>query len=179
MPNIPVQHKTIQIQHKTQTRANDCWYACIQMLRTYRAGKKSKPDGAGVRAHRNEKMLFHWELVWGHKLGENDPQFKNILKSNNLIDVGGEVPFIDVGYIQDALNKHGPLMVLGDFCSIGVKEFGHWVVITGTLPKDKLHIHDPAWLIFRGGERTVARSWLREKRYDRSPVIANHPTAWE
>lgn len=172
MPNI-------LIQHKTQTRANDCWYACIQMLRTYRAGKKSKPEGAGVKAHRDESMPLSWELVWGHKLGENSPQFKNILRSNNLIDVGGSVLFSDARYIQDALDKHGPLMVLGDFCSIGVKEFGHWVVVTGTDLKNKVHIHDPAWLIFRGGERTVAVSWLKQKRADRSPVIANHPAAWE
>ena len=173
MPPIPIQHKNIQIQHKTQTRANDCWYACIQMLRTHRAHQKSKPQGAGVRIHRNANT----GIVWGQKLGASDPQFQNILKSNNLIIVPALLS--DAGYIQGALDEHGPLMVLGDFFSIGPKQFGHWIVITGTAPNEKVHIHDPAWIPFGGGARTVPAAWLWAKKHASSPVIANHPSAWE
>ena len=140
------------------------------MLRTFRAHKKSKPEGAGVRIHRNANV----GLVFGKRLGATDPQFKNILKSNNLIDVN--VPGVlltDAGYIQDALDKHGPLMVIGDFF---LKIFGHWIVITGTAPNDRIHFHDPAWI---GGERTEPVKWLVAKRHPGSPIIANDPSAWE
>ena len=173
MPPIPIQHKNFPIQHKTQTRANDCWYACIQMLRSHRLSTKTKPKGPGVRIHRNANT----GIVWGKKLGGSDPQFQNILKSNNLITVPALLS--DAKYIRNALDEYGPLMVLGDFFSICRIDFGHWIVITGTDAGEKIHIHDPAWISFGGGERTVESSWIRLKRYPNSPIIANDPTVWE
>lgn len=36
----------IRIKHKQQTTSNDCWYACAQMLLTWKyGGVKTKPSG--------------------------------------------------------------------------------------------------------------------------------------
>lgn len=172
MPNI-------KIQHKTQTRANDCWYACIQMLRTHREYFKTKPEGEGVSIHRNAKAnAIGWELVWGNPLGSDDAQWRNILTSNRLIEVS--VLFSDTTWIQDALNTHGPLMVIGDFVKIGPVSttFGHWVVITGTnISKDTIHINDPAWGILGGGEREVKVGWFKNKVLRGSKAVVNDPAS--
>ena len=37
---------TIQLTHKTQTKANDCWYASVQMLKSWANNSvKAKPSG--------------------------------------------------------------------------------------------------------------------------------------
>ena len=80
----------LEIVHKHQTRLNDCWYACIQMIRTWKHdGAKTKAVGAGVRAHRG-RGLFGGGF-WGWTLGKHSPQWQAILDENELIYVGWDV----------------------------------------------------------------------------------------
>jgi hypothetical protein len=39
---------------KTQSKMTDCWYACIQMLKSAVIGAKTKPGGATVVAQRRK-----------------------------------------------------------------------------------------------------------------------------
>ena len=39
-------YRIIEIAHTMKTKANDCWYARVQMLKTWKAnGVKSQPQG--------------------------------------------------------------------------------------------------------------------------------------
>lgn len=139
----------LNLTHKTQTKLNDCWYACIQMLKTYQAGQKTKPTGAAVNAHRKAGALNGG--FWGHALGANDPQFVGILQQNGLQDVSDDVGTNSVEAIQLYIDRYGPLIIGGDFGQVArirgtntwlLKGMGHYIVLIGTDP-GVVHIHDP------------------------------------
>jgi|SRR4051812_28594611 hypothetical protein len=133
MPNIV-------ITHKHQTRANDCWYACVQMLRTYyfREGRhKTKPMGESVSKHRNQGAF---SLVWGNPIGRHDEQWKNILAHNSLREVPVMVT-MGLEQLQNGVDAYGPLMIGGSF---GLFKFGHYIVVTGTEPSaNTVLVNDP------------------------------------
>lgn len=139
------------IVHKHQTKLNDCWYACMQMLRTHRAnGTKVKPMGSGVNNHR--KAGFANGGFWGQTLGQDDTEFDTILQQNKL-KLLNNANLTSTAAIQATLDLHGPIMVGGDFGKIGrirgthkwmLEGLGHFVVVAGVNQQSgKVQIHDP------------------------------------
>ena len=142
----------LEIVHKHQARLNDCWYACIQMIRTWKHdGAKTKAVGAGVRAHRG-RGLFGGGF-WGWTLGKHSPQWQAILDENELIDVGWDVGTNACASVQHYVDQYGPLIVGGDFGKVGrlpgtskhvLTEQGHYIVVAGTSgASDIVHVNDP------------------------------------
>ena len=122
--------------HKKQTKANDCWYACIQMLRTWQAGAKSKPLGKTVAEHRD---------VWafGRTLGFGSTKGMQIQADNGLKEIGLELLTDDIDSIHNALFKYGPFIVGGSYGPCGA---GHFVVICGVNTDTGMIYRDnPAW----------------------------------
>lgn len=139
----------INLTHKQQTRLNDCWYACIQMLKTWRAGAKTKPTGNAVNAHRNAGAFGGG--FWGHTLGGADPQYQAILTENALREVSDSVYTNTATDLQTAIDNFGPLIIGGDFGQVArirgtnnwiLKGMGHYIVAVGTDP-GQVHVHDP------------------------------------
>jgi len=141
----------LQIVHKHQTRLNDCWYACIQMLRTWKNGAKTKASGAGVSAHRNQGLLSGG--FWGWTLGSEDAEWNNILTQNELVDVSTLVGSNSPASIQLAVDQHGPLLFGGNFGKVGripgtrrhiLTGQGHYIVVAGTSGASNIvHVNDP------------------------------------
>lgn len=141
----------INIAHKKQTKLNDCWYACIQMIKTHKAnGIKCKPIGTGVTAHREAGAARGG--FWGHALGKSDTEFNKIMSDNN-IRVLGFADMTSLNTIQQCIDIYGPLIVGGDFGKIArirgtnkwlMTGFGHYIVLAGTEATNNiLYIHDP------------------------------------
>lgn len=169
----------IALTHKHQTRANDCWYACIQMLRTYaNDGTKTKPVGQGVTSHRNQGPF---SLIWGNPLGSDDPHYQNILTSNGLIDVSTRVGTGSRQAIQDGVTNFGPLIFGGDFGKVlrlrGTNKWllrgmGHYIVVTGTdADANVVHINDP-WHT-RHGDMVWNAFYAEVWKGDGRTIIAN------
>jgi len=144
-------HYVIQVTHKHQTKANDCWYACTQMLLTWKHGGKTKPVGQ----HTNR---LHSGLL-GHTLHADYIQSKHlrgVLQENGLRRLTTrEVNLNRFQSVNDALNQHGPIIVGGTFGEILrhlIKGMGHFIVIAGVdEANDRFWIHDPwhthgAWM---------------------------------
>lgn len=135
--------------HKNQTKLNDCWYACIQMIKSHRFGTKAKPIGSGVTTHRTGTLLGR--SIWGNPLGEDDPQFKKIMSDNNLRTLDFDA-YSTIDIIESCLNLYGPVIYGGEFGIIFTNIFtgkaayraGHYIVVVGV---DKntgsLWVHDP------------------------------------
>jgi hypothetical protein len=112
--------RQIYLKHKTQTKCNDCWYASIQMLKTWQAdGVKTKPSGTHTK-HLHAGIVGH-RLRPDSKLSKH---FKDVLKENGLITLGPLVVRLTFATdVLEALETYGPLMVGGDFGTfIGVAQ---------------------------------------------------------
>ncbi|MDM7923681.1 MAG: papain-like cysteine protease family protein [Pyrinomonadaceae bacterium] len=152
----PIQHA---VKHKHQSKANDCWYACIQMLRTWKTGSKTKAAGTAA-------AYLHGGVM-GHRLNAVGNRMDDIKKSNNLLAIGDKIDFSDISDIAKWINHYGPLMVGGDFgapinvpvvqMAIG-RMFGHFIVVAGAdTGKDRVWIHDP--MLWDG-------KWMSCNRFD-------------
>lgn len=140
----------INLTHKKQTRLNDCWYACMQMLKTWQAGDvKTKAIGPAVNAHRNAGAFGGG--FWGHTFGQGDAQYQSILNENGLRDVGHLAYTNTATDLQTAIDNLGPLIIGGDFGQVArirgtntwiLKGMGHYILAVGTDP-GQVHIHDP------------------------------------
>jgi hypothetical protein len=122
--------------HKRQTKAQDCWYACIQMLHTWRAGEKSKPRGPAVSKHRNIFAL-------GRSLDFSSPQGRTIQAQNGLTEIGLDLRRNDADSVLKALVKYGPFILGGNY---GPIRADHFVVICGVnIGTGMLYCDNPAW----------------------------------
>jgi hypothetical protein len=138
---------TLNVAHKKQTKLFDCWYACIQMLISFREGTKTKPVGA-AQIHRDVKLI-------GRKLGPSETM-DQIKEEHGLVDLSGRISRKDA--LQDAkemnrlLKEYGPIMISGQFGGlkipfmnrIVVRTANHFIVLAGTDDvQNRLWIHDP------------------------------------
>ena len=131
---------------KTQTRMNDCWYACIQMLRCTIMGEKTKPQGDKTLEHRDRKVI-------GRKLGFGTEIGEQIINENQLFDVSGLVRFSEIKDLEDVLSRFGPVIACGKFAFFN--KFGHCIVISGcNTDSGMVSIYDPGWL-----EGRQTKSW--------------------
>lgn len=137
------------LTHKKQTKLNDCWYACIQMIKTHRFGTKAKPIGSGVSTHRTGTLLG--KSIWGNPLGGDDPEFEKILKDNNLRQLTFNA-YTSMDVIEQCLNLYGPIIFGGDFGIVVKNVFtgkaairaGHYIVVVGVdRSGGNVIVHDP------------------------------------
>lgn len=92
------------IPHKRQTKMNDCWYACTQMLLSWREGEKTKPRGTAVAQHR-DVWAFGRTLSFGSNQGEQ------VKRDNGLISIGSRLTMDDVGSVHRVLERYGPFII--------------------------------------------------------------------
>jgi hypothetical protein len=136
-------HYVIGIPHKHQTKANDCWYACTQMLLTWKNGVKTKP--AGAHTNRLHSGLF------GHTLHADYLQSKHlsgVLQENGLrLLTTRDVDFNHFQSVYSVLNRYGPISVGGNFGEVLrhlIKGMGHYIVIAGVDEANRrFWVHDP------------------------------------
>lgn len=122
--------------HKKQTKMQDCWYACIQMLLSWREGQKTKPKGDAVQNHR-DVWAFGRTLSFGSNTGDQ------VKRDNGLVSIGSELDADDIGSVHKALKKYGPIIVGGKYGPCGA---GHFVVICGVNTEtDMIYRDNPAW----------------------------------
>jgi hypothetical protein len=139
------------IQHyiafeKTQKKMFDCWYACIQMLRSAVAGAKTKPAGQTTMAHRSR-----WAL--GRKLDFGSAEGGAILRENHLVDISPKIRFDRINSLAKELQDRGPLIAGGKYSPLNM--FGHFIVISGVdTNTGSVSICDPGW-----GKGKETKTW--------------------
>jgi hypothetical protein len=122
--------------HKRQTKANDCWYACTQMLLSWRAGQKAKPQGVAVTNHR-DVWAFGRTLSFGSNTGQQ------VMRDNGLVNVGHRLELGDIQSVKAVLDDNGPFIIGGHYGPCGA---GHFVVICGCdTATDMVYRDNPAW----------------------------------
>lgn len=147
--------------HKRQTKLADCWYACIQMLRTYRHGTKTKTIGDAAARLRNVPII-------GRTLraADDNSAFFEILRQNGLMRVATRNEFknfltdSDDQLVMRALERFGPIMIGGMYGRLlGKKKMGHYIVLSGIDTDRQLYkINDP------GESQPDWRSYYRVKK---------------
>jgi hypothetical protein len=129
----------IDVTHKRQTKANDCWYACIQMLLSTRAGGKTKPLGDMTREHRSI-ALFGRKICWSDDVGAQIMNEYGLVSVHNAVSRGS-----GAAEILKCLKSHGPVIITGAYGPFGV---GHCVVLHGVdTDTDRIATEDPAWFM--------------------------------
>ena len=133
------------LTHKHQTKANDCWYACIQMLRTQRAGIKTKTIGDAALNLRNIPILGRTM-----RAAEDSNVFMTIIAQNGLTRVAKRTEFEgflvngDEDLIIKALQRFGPIMIGGLYGRLLGKKMGHFIVMSGIdTDRQLFKINDP------------------------------------
>lgn len=123
-------------EHKKQTKMNDCWYASIQMLLSWRAGQKAKPQGKAVSKHRDL-----WAM--GRTLSFGSDTGAQAMRDNGLVAVGDKLDSGDIDTVHQVLQKYGPFIVGGKYGPCGA---GHFVVICGVnTVTGQIYRDNPAW----------------------------------
>lgn len=79
---------------KTQSKMTDCWYACIQMVKSAVVGAKTKPGGATVVAQRRK-------LNAG--LSFAGPAGASVIEENELVDISSKVKLDVTGAAREKL----------------------------------------------------------------------------
>lgn len=131
---------------KTQTKMMDCWYACIQMVKSARANAKTKPTGDTTMAHRSMPVI-------GQKLSFASDEGDAIMHENDLTPIERSIKFNNIVSVYNTLQQYGPFIVGGKFALFNTQ--GHFIVISGcNTVTGKVTIYDPGW----GGGRSV-KSW--------------------
>ena len=125
------------VSPKTQTKMNDCWYACIQMLKSSIMGAKTKPAGPTTLSHRNVKGI-------GRKLSFATATGGHVMAENQLVDVSNKVKLDRILTLAKVLEAYGPVMAGGKFGFFNTA--GHFIVISGCNTDTGLvTVYDPAW----------------------------------
>jgi hypothetical protein len=152
----------ILLTHKHQTKANDCWYACTQMLLTWKnKGITAKPNiSKGTHTgHLHSGLLGH-TLHADHKSKHLD----GVLAENDLIALRN-LDLSDMKKAEKALQTHGPIIVGGDYGEILnhlIKGLGHFIVVAGVDDQnDKFWIHDP----WHKQPQWVDQAWVRDNAW--------------
>lgn len=120
------------VEHITQIKMRDCWYACMQMLLKQRWGEdegKWKPQGVDElrKGMLGQKACF-------------DGKFR---AAHGLIEIGHLLNVDDIKSVFELLKTYGPFIVAGKF---DVLRQGHCVVICGVNTKTEMVYRDnPAW----------------------------------
>ena len=137
---------------KTQTKMMDCWYACIQMLRSGAAGTKTKPQGTSTLEHRSTFFI-------GSKLDFSSQTGMKIIAENGLIDLAGNIRLNNIDTLAQNLQTYGPIGVGGLFGLFNTQ--GHFIVISGcNTETGKVSIYDPAW-----GKGKDTKCWTYIKQH--------------
>ena len=124
---------------KTQSKMTDCWYACIQMLKSAVIGAKTTPGGATVAAQRRKLNAgLSFETTAG----------ASVLEENDLVDISSKVKLDDMLTLGKALETYGPLIVTGKFAFFN--KVGHAIVVSGCdSDTGVVTVYDPGWLLGR------------------------------
>jgi len=161
--------------HKHQTKANDCWYACVQMLQTW---KNAKNGGQGnVKPAGLHTMHLHAGIL-GHRLTadiHNSKHFASILTENHLRCLGtAHINFANIASVEAALRNYGPIMVGGTFGELLwhlVKKQGHYIVIAGSDDtNNRFHVYDP----WHSVPHWLAQNWVVQNAWydDDSQIVS-------
>ena len=168
------------IVHKKQSKLNDCWYACIQMLKTYRHGEKTKTIGDAALNLRNVPIM-------GRTLraAEDNTVFHEILNQNGLLRVATRNEFKgflanhDDELVLRSLQKLGPIMIGGMYGRLLGKKMGHFIVLSGIDTERQMYkINDPdkSQADWRSYYRVKKDYWgLTFPPDDGNNAIAAHP----
>lgn len=113
---------------KRQSRGADCWYAAMQIMLSWKHGKKTKPSGDAVARHRKTPVI-------GNRLAFDSHIGAEVMEQNGLRPAGSELDVKDIHSFKNLLQKHGPFMLCGRFHDMG---FGHNLVICGVNTEKKL-----------------------------------------
>ena len=149
-----------ELVHKKQTKANDCWYASIQMLKSHRFGAKKKPVGPHTK-HLHKGVL-------GHRLNANSKvskHFTRVLEENNLRCLD-QLQFLinSPGMVRDCLMQYGPIAILGEYGQVGpIKGLGHFVVLAGVREDESGAVSSREFKIYDPGKS--AGAWMPAKFY--------------
>lgn len=162
----------LEVPHKKQTKANDCWYACIQMLRSFSKGGKTKPSTQQHTARLHSGIL-------GHRL-HSDPKkskhFVEVLRENGLKRLGTDRLYLEnSSLVYQLLVEHGPIMIGGGYGKFGpFKDLGHFVVISGVNTEaSKYRINDPA----ETGSAWRSAKWINDRWWKDDNAIVVDPNA--
>jgi hypothetical protein len=159
------------VVHKHQTKANDCWYACVQMLQTWKhGGGKVKPQGIHT-------MQLHSGLL-GHRLTadwNNSKHFAQVLHENHLRRLRASgIDFGNLNSVENALRNYGPIMVGGTYGELLrhlIKGEGHYIVVAGTdnTNNNKILVFDP----WHSQPHWMDQNWVRQNAWhdDDSQIV--------
>jgi hypothetical protein len=132
---------------KTQSKMTDCWYACIQMLKSSIVGAKSTPGGATVVAQRRKMNAG---------LSFSDDAGASVIEENGLVDITSQIDVDDMLTLGKALETYGPVIVNGKFAFFN--KMGHAIVISGCDTETGLvTVYDPGW---RQGKQSKSWSYI-------------------
>jgi hypothetical protein len=146
----------LAVTHKKQTKANDCWYACIQMLNSWRHKTKTKPTG-------DHTTYLHSGLL-GHRLHADkvdSKHFTHVLTENKIRCIKARELRISMpSEVTKALQTFGPVMLGGSYGDVGPMSFGHYIVLAGISADSSAYfIHDPA----KKDPGYRAKEWVESK----------------
>jgi Papain-like cysteine protease AvrRpt2 len=154
---------------KTQSKMTDCWYACIQILKSSIMGAKTMPGGATVVAQRRK---MNAGLSFSEEAGAS------VIEENDLVDITSQVELDDMLTLGKALETYGPVIVTGKFAFFN--KMGHAIVISGCDTDTGLvTVYDPGWLQGRQEKSwsyIVTHLWKRrgdQTTLARGTIIAN------
>jgi hypothetical protein len=155
---------------KRQTKMMDCWYACIQMIRSATMGAKTKPQGATLMVVRAANNGIHW----------GDATGAAILAENNLVDVSKKVKLNDMMTLAKVLEAYGPVIASGKFAFFN--KCGHCIVISGCdTDTGIVTVYDPGWL---KGKQTKSWTYItthmhktpgEDNEASQGGIVANKP----
>ena len=122
---------------KTQTKMMDCWYACIQIIKSATLGAKTKCVGPAATDHRNVKAI-------GRKLSFAGGVGFQVMTENQLEDISGRIKLDKIMTLATALQTYGPIIISGQFGFFNTQ--GHCIVISGVdTDTGVVKVYDPAW----------------------------------
>ena len=150
---LPVPHK--------RTKANDCWYACIQMLNSWRHKTKTKPTGEHTQ-HLHSGILGHRLHAESQDPSEGGSKhFTYVLTENKIRCLrSSELQLNNHVKLKSNLQEFGPIMLLGSYGDVGPFAFGHYIVVADvSADGDSYFVHDPSKK--NPGWRT--RQWVYSK----------------